>query len=464
MQDGRKYVDCFYYLRQEESNGLPYTIYPRGGRLCAVSLSECYENPLPLMKIFQERLNLPLNYGSRFNATDFFGYQFLVFDSNRDLSFFHPNQDKQTPQNDFLLLDSLINTQGVSIYQKNVSPQVNDATWKSLQSSIFFEKDSDRLCITTRKIKSSDPEAKLLFNIAKNSLIDFSTFPTYLYEMMECKVKPSLIETTKEYPLQKFVEEAKSCLEEAIVFAHYFYSQFITTIERKAVLYPQEVLSFYLTNKYIINISRSELLSIIQQKYPTYEYPKILENTPLTKSEFRFPLQESDSIDQQPFDLKIKICEEDIHIKEVKADKDIEKYIDSFNISIEIFHMSCSENTNADEITAVKILEKLPCFDGNWRNQPVVTAVDSEIFWGKQGDLRYALYDPPYGTTGKDVIALFDENFVNLLFFGKPSKEWVVFSSTTDNEYFINEWWDYLWIAFSIDRTKIIVIAATATD
>jgi len=83
---------------------------------------------------------------------------------------------------------------------------------------------------------------------------------------------------------------------------------------------------------------------------------------------------------------------------------------------------------------------------------------------GRGEGLWYALYEPPYGTTNPQAIAMFDEDLVGIIFDGKPKKNWIVFSSTANNDYFINERWDYLWTVFNTEHLEAVVLAATATD
>ncbi|MCO7223280.1 hypothetical protein [Pleionea sp. CnH1-48] len=461
----RQWIDQFFYLDAEETKGLPYTLHPRGKFFC-VSLSEVFDNPEHLIELFHRRLEAPREYGAYFNPIDYFRYQFLIFDQDKEneLSFFHPVQNKRTPQNDWLYLHNLIHNQGVKIFHDGTQEKARFSLWDRLQCEAFVT--DNELSLVTRQLKSSDNQAKVLFSIAKEFSSDYQSFPSFLSKLMEQDVTPALTKREIRFPLDEFVAEAKSSMEGAIIFAHHLNDVFLDKI-KSACIHPQEVLSFHLTNNQVIDITRDQLLVQIHEKYPEYDYHPLLNDTILTSKEWSYspPIVQEKKLSS--FDFKTSV--QSIAVEEIPYSDDLKKYIECFDICMEFQRYKMSE-VIVDKLAATEqILKLLPCFKDHWDGEPSIREVNYDEFWdfGKSDrhrGLGYALYEPPYGTTDEEAISLFNDDLVNLIFSDQPKADWVIYESSTNNGYFINEWWDYLWVAYNTKRSEFVVLAATATD
>jgi hypothetical protein len=159
------------------------------------------------------------------------------------------------------------------------------------------------------------------------------------------------------------------------------------------------------------------------------------------------------------------------HLAEITCQLQILKYL-----------VTAGEPLELTEDLAAEIATGVPDLVTSWSEFPTATEVDYADFWLRQvwnvspdgkskssvstSSFRYALYCPPYGSATSRQIEELDGTLLELIFGTKtPENDYTIFEvDTSSSAWFINDWWDYLWVATHKTLPQVVVIYGSATD
>ena len=173
-------------------------------------------------------------------------------------------------------------------------------------------------------------------------------------------------------------------------------------------------------------------------------------------------------------------------IESLPFDRELERYLSRIKCQLKFARFGVksgevlAERLNA--ALAVTMVQAVSELSATWTDVPDARDVDYQDFWLKKvwdvsadgrsksscsmTSFRFALYDPPYGGATDSQIKEVEPVLFQILFDTvAPENCYRIFAVDTKcSKYFINEWWDYLWVAAHRERPEVIVIYGTATD
>jgi len=332
------------------------------------------------------------------------------------------------------------------------------------------------LRIRRRKLNCMHDEHAKLFTLLTNHRIALDSIPPEVERPALERIGACLSETVHDFPLEAFAMDAKRCLERAVILHHQLFAASIDEVQRKAggdLHHPQEILPYHLAPYSHVLTDRARLLERLAAAIPGFQLHPLLAEQRLTQADepSRETISAAPSRELVREPIEIATADGPVGLEPVPGDPDLHRMLDFVSCQVEIARyriVPASERPVLDAAGAAHVVTSIEELRGQWTTPPVAAPADLEEFWGSDSRgslLRYALYSPPYGGAGPLSISLLEPEIFRRLFGGEPLDRlriWQIDPATCT--WFINEWWDYLWVCENPGRGELLVLMATATD
>lgn len=470
------------------------------------AVSQIYREPQPLVRYYQNKLENSRKHFASFGWHRFFNYSIRIResdDSNRWIPF--DPKFSSFPSNDWNTLISILDAAGRNLFARPVVG-VHWDTFELPERARLYQNvwsldskgSNDPMIVCSRKkLNSNDSVLQNIFEKLGDYDAKLEAIPKAVQADWLNRLAPCLSVSKCAYSAGRFVDDLANCLEQTALLHYYLFSRLISAIVKEPTCYnPQELISYHLVPCSAIDTSRERLFELVREAYPDFRPPEILEKTTLTRGEHRnrleqlrenavkkvseqvqpvvAPQSETDSRLEPLVSLPFGEPELDRLLRLIKC----ELHFVRFRVSS---GFSFASELNA-EVASNIVQQVVPDLARTWTGIATAEEVEYDDFWLKKiwnvsadgrsqstcsmTSFRYGLYDPPYGGASDWLIAEVEAALFELLFgTNAPEDCYRVFAvDTRTSKYFINDWWDYLWVAAHKERPEVLVIYGTATD
>ncbi|MCS6912432.1 MAG: hypothetical protein RMK29_11050 [Myxococcales bacterium] len=480
--------DCFY--RVEPGARLPYPVL-RTGREVLVALSDVLCDPGPMVAWWRRRAEAAAELRPR----QFFDFRLYVH-AGRSWRALDP-QDEGSPWAQIQTLAGLLRRCGMAPFgarEPELLPVVVEGPDRYDWQWRMEPTDPPRLCLRQRRLCSGDPRRRELFALLCRGRRPLAAVPQPVRSVAERELAPGVEEEVVVLPLLPLLLQARETLQEMVLFHHVLFAATIEPLRRRLGSRPDglhEVLSAHLAPYFLIEMSREELLARIRARYPHFCFDPSLQEAVLTQPEEQARLQalgvEVLGQEQIPPRRTLRLVGPEgglVRCEPQPPRWELLQALDFLDAELAVHHYRVMaerwpEPQQWPPLVA-QVAEQLDELAGTWRRPPRVQRADAQLFWRRQlwsvsagarsttalRSLRHALYHPPGGGASDLLIELMDEPLLALLFGpGHGADDILVFEvDPQDSSYFLNEWWDYLWVALVPMRQELVVLLGTASD
>ena len=502
-------ADCFYPIDLATDDAVPYPIV-RHNNKSFVRLSDAVENLEPLITHFERRaLAQP-----QLIAEKVFDYCLLASGetvqinrpesaasaATHDWHLFDFSMD-YAPSNQWLSLHKTLELCGLTVFgneELSVKPKLLiDLERFEFRFELERRDNIDYLLVRRLSLESSEPRVKDLFRLLSRRVRYRETVPPIVLNAALRELQPHLRETVSIYPLSEFARQVKTCLARTVVAHHYIYFRLIKRLLEISgrtsggqPFHAADLLSSCLVNYHCVNLDRARLLGVIRRFYPEFDFHPVLANSSLSQVEWLEKFARAAAVDDQTLggertDLRCELPDKTVvHLIAESNPPELQQYLDYINCEMRFinYRFDAAVNLNDGALTelAVRLAENAEELRGTWAKRATAVEADYQDFWRREvwsyGDnarsaismtrFRYALYDPPYGGAGETLQSIIDDELMTTIFGDAAARpNFRIFAlPTAASSYFINEWWDFLWVAVNPEIGKVIVILGTATD
>jgi hypothetical protein len=318
---------------------------------------------------------------------------------------------------------------------------------------VRVDKESGCLIFVQRVLHEKTEHSSFLFSILKSLKKDSPLVNSFIRHKCDKELEAYLKETQYTFPCEEFIYECRQSLQKSVIFLHKIFDFYIEHItDNFSNPSPQDLLFHHLYYGSTVTLTPNELLSLIKTQYPDYRFhPSIDVNHQYSVSNIDYsePLESIDIVSssqnisfipsatsKELQSLYFLLPEVDFFLFTVK-----EKIKDKVKASIQLFNTHealCGEEGIDIQLSCINDL------NGN----------DVGSF---KADLREALF------LSNDIPKEYETDFFNaiisVVFKGGLTGDWVIFKSTNNNEFFLVDYIDYLWIAFNDKTLDVIIIS-----
>ncbi|MCE9584085.1 MAG: hypothetical protein K8T20_16495 [Planctomycetes bacterium] len=308
------------------------------------------------------------------------------------------------------------------------------------------------------------------------------TIPVYLLEEFRRDLEGKTRREEFEAPLMPLVKRAREVMERTIVANHFLYFELIDDIiQARAFDHPNTIPDILLSHLQgnAFGVTREELKKRIRKDFPGFDFHPTLakvhfcaESAPPRPPQAipPPPWPEPTPARAAPPDPPVEF--QRVTYRHAPYGEDLAEILSYISASLQFYRWRVEGDIDHLGDAARFLIGQVPELQAEWGDGvPEPEPIDPAIFWESvsrnrsAASLRKALYDPPYPSAGPEQIARLEPRLLRLLFGDARPEEFAVYSFGTEgNSWFINEWWDYCWIAFSLRRREAIAIYGTATD
>ena len=503
-------INLFYAI-DSTTDVLPYPIVRHNGQ-SFVRLSDAVENLEPLIALFERRATgqphfIPeqvFDYRILVNAaepqhSEFIAENWLAFDPTTDYA-------PSNQINSWSVLQEVLDLSGLTVFGdeevKVNADLLRDFGRFEFRLELERRDKIEHLVVRRVWLDSSEPRLQSLFNMLSRRIRYQKTIPPLVLGAALGELQPHLHESVAVYPLREFAGQIKTCLARTVIAHHYIYFRLIKRLLEISgrtsggqPFHAAGLLTSYLTDSRCVGIDRAELLETIRRIHPQFDFHPVLADVCVSEVELRARFAPTRIVDQETVggaqrDLIFESTDKQtiVNLTAAANSPELRQYLDYLNCPLCFvnYRFDAAVELGDESLTelAARLAENVEELSGTWTMRPTAQEVDYQVFWrrGKRdytGDframyfsgvlpvsLRYALYNSPHGGAGDTLQAIIDDELITIIFGDANTRQsFRVFAlDTKASSFFINEWWDYLWVAVNPAVGKVIVILGTATD
>ena len=433
----------------------------------------------------------------RVSDTQSLTYKFVFRVDEREVSALHDELLESIGSNHWVYLSDILAALGGRLFQNTpflpVAVPAHSVSQKfGNQWHVLDRPHGQEIQFTRRILDTVDERLRAFYGCLRNRAPDLQNVPPRIRDRWLRELTPHLRTETIVFPLVPFRNQLKEFLERVAELHLRVFELALPKFDDPARTRLESLLAFDWFRGQDLDISKSEFFDRVRVRYPEFAPTPELRALRITREDWDetrgAPPSHLEPRGQDSGTFSTESDSGGAFTTSWWRDSGLQNELDFIESSLRVIHCKFSAPVFTHAIlTGTEVrrwLEGIEIFNGGWSGDPEVVRDDDPDLWEPEcripndltkptawasatGRLTYAFFSAPYQSVPLPIfhdlwpelkLACFSES-------ATPELDYRLFRvSTEESDVFINDWWDYFWIAIHRSHRAAVVLFGTATD